>query len=64
MMAKQKEPEKKKKQLKVFLTLEEHAAVSVAANAKEMSIGDYMKTAVIEKAKKDSVAMIKKIQNL
>ena len=31
---------------------------------KKKSIGDYMKTAVIEKAKKDAVAMIKRIQNL
>ncbi len=63
-MAKQKEPEKRKKQLKVFLTAEEHAAVTFAANSKDMNTGDYMKTAVVQQAKKDAAAMMKRIQNL
>ena len=63
-MAKQKEPEKKKKQLKVFLTAEEHAAVTFAANSKDMNTGDYMKTAVVQQAKKDAAAMMKRIKNL
>ena len=59
----QKEPEKKK-QMKVFLTAEEHAVVTLAAHSKEMNIGDWMKTAVMQQAKKDSVTMMKRIQNL
>jgi uncharacterized protein (DUF1778 family) len=62
-MAKQKEPVKKK-QLKVFLTAEEHAVVTLAANSKDMNTGDYMKTAVMQQAKKDAVTMMKRIQNL
>ena len=61
-MAEQKEPVKKK-QLKVFLTAEEHAVVTLAANSKETRILDYMKTAVMQHAKKDAAAMMKRIQN-
>ncbi len=42
------------KQMKVFLSNTEHAVVTMAANMKGMQVGDYMKKAVIEQAKKDA----------
>lgn len=46
-----------KKQMKVFLTSEEHTVVTLAANIKGMNVGDYMKKIVIEQAKKDAKEM-------
>ena len=42
------------KQMKLFLSVQEHAVVTMAANMKGMNVGDYMKQAVIEHAKKDA----------
>lgn len=52
------------KQMKVFLSLPEHAVVTAAANMKGMQVGDYMKAAVIEQAKKDAREMSKIIDSL
>lgn len=52
------------KQMKVFLSLHEHAVVTAAANMKGMPVGDYMKKAVIELAKKDAKEMSKIIDSL
>jgi uncharacterized protein (DUF1778 family) len=38
------------KQMKVFLTIEEHTVVTAAANLKNMHVRDYMKQAVIAQA--------------
>ena len=51
------------KQMKVFLTIQEHAVVTLAANMKGMNVGDYMKKAVIEQAKKDAKEMNKLIDS-
>ena len=45
------------KQMKIFLSNQEHAVVTLAANIKNMNVGDYMKRAVIEQAKKDAKKM-------
>lgn len=52
------------KQMKVFLTIHEHTVVTAAANMKDMQVGDYMKQAVIEKAKKDAKEINKIIESL
>lgn len=52
------------KQMKVFLSFAEHAVVTAAANMKGMHVGDYMKQAVIEQAKKDAREMNKIIDSL
>jgi uncharacterized protein (DUF1778 family) len=52
------------KQMKVFLTTQEHAVVTAAANMKGMQVGDYMKQAVIDHAKKDAKEMNKIIDSL
>ena len=52
------------KQMKVFLTTQEHAVVTLAANIKNMNVGDYMKKAVIEQAKKDAKEMNKLIDSI
>lgn len=53
-----------KKQMKVFLSTEEHAVVTLAANLKGMNVGDYMKRLVIEQAKKDAKEMNKLIDSI
>lgn len=53
-----------KKQMKVFLSTEEHTVVTLAANLKGMNVGDYMKRAVIEQAKKDAKEMNKIIDSI
>jgi len=53
-----------KKQMKVFLSTEEHAVVTLAANMNGMNVGDYMKKAVIEQAKKDAKEMNKLIDSI
>ena len=45
------------KQMKVFLSIQEHAVVTAAANMQGMQVGDFMKQAVIEQAKKDARKM-------
>lgn len=52
------------KQMKIFLTIQEHAVVTLAANMKGMHVGDYMKQAVIEQAKKDAKEMNKIIDSI
>lgn len=52
------------KQMKVFLSTEEHAVVTLAANMKGMNVGDYMKRVVIEQAKKDAKEMNKLIDSI
>ncbi|MDA1252794.1 MAG: hypothetical protein O2820_26685 [Planctomycetota bacterium] len=52
------------KQMKVFLTNQEHAVVTLAANIKGMNVGDYMKKAIIEQAKKDAKEMNKLIDSI
>ena len=52
------------KQMKVFLTTPEHAVVTATANMKGMNVGDYMKQAVIEQAKKDAKEMNKIIDSI
>ena len=52
------------KQMKVFLTIQEHAVVTLAANMKGMNVGDYMKQAIIEQAKKDAKEMNKLIDSI
>ena len=51
------------KQMKVFLSHPEHAVVTMAANMKGMHVGDYMKQAVIDQAKKDAREMNKIIDS-
>ena len=52
------------KQMKVFLTNQEHAVVTLAANIKNLNVGDYMKKAIIEQAKKDAKEMNKLIDSI
>lgn len=52
------------KQMKVFLTIPEHAVVTAAANMKNMNIGDYMKLVVITQAKQDAKEMNKIIDSI
>lgn len=42
-----------KKQMKVLLSLEQHAIVTFAAQSQGMRVGDYMQKVVVEQAKKD-----------
>lgn len=48
----------------VFLTIPEHAVVTAAANIKGMNVGDYMKMAVIEQAKKHAKELNKIIDSI
>ncbi len=52
------------KQMKVFLSVQEHAVVTMAANMKAMHVGDYMKQAVIDQARKDAKEMNKIIDSI
>ena len=52
------------KQMKVFLSLPEHAVVVAAASTKDMNICDYMKKVVIEQAKKDAKNIAKIIDSI
>ena len=52
------------KQMKVFLDFKEHAVVTMAANMKGMNVGDYMKQAVIDQAKKDAKGMNRIIDSI
>ena len=63
-MAKKEAGKKPTKQMKVFLSTQEHAVVSVAANMKGMTIRDYMRKAVIEQAKRDAKDINKIIDSL
>lgn len=66
-MAKKKTTESDKiktKQMKVFLNLNEHAIVTMAANLKGMHVRDYMKRAAVEQAKKDVKEVNKIIDSL
>jgi len=45
------------KQMKVFLSHQEHTVVTAAANMKGMHVGDYMKKVVIDQAKIDAKEM-------
>ncbi len=51
------------KQMKVSLNPHEHAVVTAAANIKGMHLRDYMRQAVIDQAKKDAKAFVKKNAN-
>jgi hypothetical protein len=65
-MNKKKEPsdQARTKQMKVFLTIEEHTVVTAAANLKNMHVRDYMKQVVIAQAKKDAKAMTRIINSI
>jgi uncharacterized protein (DUF1778 family) len=52
------------KQMKIFLSFEEHAVVTMAANMKGMNVGDYMKRAVLEMAKRDAKEMNRIIDSI
>jgi hypothetical protein len=52
------------KQMKLFLSVQEHAVVTMAANIKRMKVGEYMKQAVIVQAKKDAKGMNKIIDSI
>jgi uncharacterized protein (DUF1778 family) len=52
------------KQMKVFLSTQEHTVVTAAANMQGMQVGDYMKKAVINQAKKDAKEMNKIIDSI
>lgn len=62
--AKKPEVQNKTKQLKVFLSIHEHAVVTAAANMQGMQVGDYMKKAVMERAKIDAKKMNSIIDSL
>lgn len=51
---KPKQEKEDKKQMKVWLSTHEHAVVVTAAHMAGMNVTDYMKAAVLEKAKKDA----------
>ena len=57
-------PEKARKQLKVFLNTQEHAVVSTAAKMQGMTLAEYMKTAIIQKAKIDARAFAQMIEDV
>lgn len=61
---KEVQPEKAMKQLKVFLNTQEHTVVSTAARLQEMTMADYMKAAIIQKAKVDARAFAQMIDNM
>ena len=50
-----KSPEQRKRQMKIYLTDPEHIIVVLAANAKDLSIREYMKRAVLSQAKSDAL---------
>ena len=52
------------KQMKLFLSIQEHTVVTAAANMKGLNVGDYMKQAVINQAKKDAKEMNKIIDSI
>jgi uncharacterized protein (DUF1778 family) len=52
------------KQMKIFLSHKEHAVVTLAANIKGTKVGDYMRSAVIERAKIDAKEMDKIIDSI
>lgn len=52
------------KQMKVFLSLQEHMVVRAAANLEGVFIKDYMKQAVLEQAKKDTKSFDKVIKSV
>ncbi|MGB4708540.1 MAG: hypothetical protein WBH28_08765 [Fuerstiella sp.] len=52
------------KQMKLFLSIQEHTVVTAAANMKGLNVGDYMKQAVITQAKKDAKEMNKIIDSI
>ena len=58
------DPETTKKQLKIFLTTKEHTVVTTAAKMQGLSTSDYMKQAVIEKAKIDAQALMQLIDEI
>jgi transcriptional regulator of nitric oxide reductase len=49
----------KKKQMKVFLSPQEHAIVIAAAAMKSMKTGQYMKMTILDQAKKDAKGISK-----
>ncbi len=53
-----------KKQMKVFLSPQEHAVVTAAAAMKSMNTGQYLKVTILEQAKKDARAMAKLIDSI
>ncbi len=53
-----------KKQMKVFLSPQEHAVVTAAAAIKSMQVGEYMKLTILEQAKKDAKAMAKLMNSI
>ena len=61
---KEVQPEKAMKQLKVFLNTQEHAVVSTAAHMQGMTLADYMKAAIIQKAKIDAKAFAQMIDDV
>ena len=52
------------KQMKVFLTIDEHTVVTAAANLRGMHVGEYMKKAILENAKEDAREMTRIIDSL
>ncbi|TWU18881.1 hypothetical protein [Allorhodopirellula heiligendammensis] len=52
------------KQLKILLSINEHAVVTAAANMQGMQVGDYMKKAVVDRAKIDARKMNSIIDSL
>ena len=50
--------------MKIFLSHKEHAVVTLAANIKGTKVGDYMRSAVIERAKIDAKEMDKIIDSI
>lgn len=55
-MSQQNEPEPKK-QIKIRLTTNEHAVVSLAANLKKTTMTEYMTKAIMKQAKVDARAI-------
>ena len=53
-----------KKQLKLMLTRQDHAIVTLAANMKETPIGEYIRQCVLSVAKQDVQSVNKLIDNL
>ena len=53
-----------KKQLKLMLTRQEHAIVTLAANMKETTIGEYICRCVLSMAKQDVQSVNKLIDEL
>lgn len=52
------------KQMKVFLSLQEHIVVRAAAHLQGVFMKDYMKQAVLEQAKKDTKSFDKVIESV